>query len=947
MLYSAPNPEKKLLIKGEIMSVNIQPTRTALSVAITAALLGAASHQASAEIEEVTVTATKRPESLQDVPIAVSALTEDSLDQLGIANFGDYLLELPGVTAGGSGPGQNTIYIRGVASTTPNLTTAGVAGLAPNVAFYLDEQPLAQPGRNLDVYAADLARVETLSGPQGTLFGASSQAGTVRLITNKPDPSDTYGSVKFGISFTEDGEMSNNVTGMINVPVSDNFALRGVVYVDNAGGYIDNVAGTRDASQSARFREAGTVRLNGEPVSVTRSGVQSASGVAAALAAGDTLVGERITDFSNVTFIEANNSGLVEDDINETTYAGGRLSALWDINDDWSLLVAHSRQDIDSEGVFFADPSLGDLEVQRFNDDTIEDKFHNTNWTLTAHLGELEVLYTGAFTDRETNQTVDYTDYLFVGQYLPYYICDATVTYPEYNNYYTAAGFTDGLPQGTCYAPNLFVKGETNTEVWTHEIRLTTDPGRRWRVTAGAFYSDLELEERNDFTYPGSLNAEIFPAFGGPPLGFAANFPQTTGFTSDPGPFPLDAIFRNDVQRTDEQFGVFGELTFDMSDYFSVTLGARFYDIEVDFEGSANASFCNGSNDPDVNRFGTDITDLYNGDGQFTFIGDCGSGGGITFTQGQTFDEIKAILTAADSFSIGRGQFVNAPNAISDAEIQGIVNSLNAPDSASTDGTIFKVTGTWTPNADQLYYATWSESFRPGLLNRPGGAVGTNGFTVPFGLDTDDVTNLEIGWKSSYLDNTLRFNGSLFFLDIEKLQTTIFDPSISNLFFSDNAADAEIKGLEGDLVWQPEFTVGLTVSAAFSILDSEITAVLTPTNDVRLGDELAFAPEFQGNIRARYEWELQNSNLLAHVMPSVIFSSESFSDIITINRAEIDSWVMANLTLGVTSDDWGAELFIDNLTDERAEISRNFVFDRNSVTYVRPLTVGVRVSYDF
>ena len=131
---------------------------------------------AQAQIEEILVTSTKREESMQDVPVAVSALTEESLNQLGVSNFEDYLLQLPNVTAGGSGPGQNTIYIRGVASTTPGLTTAGVAGLAPNVALYLDEQPLAQPGRNLDVYAADMQRVEVLAGPQGTLFGASSQA---------------------------------------------------------------------------------------------------------------------------------------------------------------------------------------------------------------------------------------------------------------------------------------------------------------------------------------------------------------------------------------------------------------------------------------------------------------------------------------------------------------------------------------------------------------------------------------------------------------------------------------------------------------------------------------------------------------------------------------------------------------------------------------------------
>ena len=119
--------------------------------------------------------------------MAVSALGEEALDQLGVDTFEDYLTQLPSVTAGGSGPGQNTIYIRGLASTTPNLTTSGVAGLAPNVSFYLDEQPLAQPGRNLDVYAADIERIEVLSGPQGTLFGSSSQAGVVRMITNKPD----------------------------------------------------------------------------------------------------------------------------------------------------------------------------------------------------------------------------------------------------------------------------------------------------------------------------------------------------------------------------------------------------------------------------------------------------------------------------------------------------------------------------------------------------------------------------------------------------------------------------------------------------------------------------------------------------------------------------------------------------------------------------------------
>ena len=186
-----------------------------------------------------------------------------------------------------------------------------------------------------------------------------------------------------------------------------------------------------------------------------------------------------------------------------------------------------------------------------------------------------------------------------------------------------------------------------------------------------------------------------------------------------------------------------------------------------------------------------------------------------------------------------------------------------------------------------------------------------------------------------------------FFVDIERLQTTIFDPSITNLFFSDNAADAEVKGFEGDFIWLPDSWVGLTVSGAFSILDTEITKVLTPTNDVLLGDELAFAPDFQGNLRARYEWDFGNTSWVAHVMPSVSWSSEAFSDIITINRDKMDSWFMASVTAGVTSETWSAELYVNNLTDERAEVARNFVFDRTTVTYVQPRTIGVRLSLDF
>ena len=851
------------------MPIGPQPKRTAISAAVAAALISVPAQAQQAKpkraLEEITVTATRVEKSLQDVPIAISALGGDDIEELGITNFSDYVLQLPSVTAGGSGPGQNTIYIRGIASTTPNLTTAGVAGLAPNVAFYLDDQPLAQPGRNLDVYAADLKRIEVLSGPQGTLFGASSQAGNVRLITNKPDLSGTFGAVSVGAGAVAAGEGNSNVEAMLNLPLGMNFGVRGVVYYDKKGGWIDNVAGTVDASESARFRPEGAVRDNGVPVSAQRAGFQSTA------------------DLSGVTFLEADNSDLVEEDFNETTYAGGRISARWDMNENWRFDLAYATQDIESDGVFFADPNLGDLEIERFSPDTIEDSFDNVSWTATAMFGELEAIYTGAFTDRETDQVTDYTDYLFVGQYLPYYICDGYVTYPA------------TVPTGTCQPPDLYVDSRTETQVQTHEFRITTDQARRWRVTAGVFYSDLELKERNDFTYPGSIDALGF----GTQTGFAPNYPLTNvevtgiinnaspGYYSDPGPFPEGVIFRNDVLRTDDQLGVFGEFSYDLNDKWSVTVGGRWYDIEVDFEGSANSSFFNKGVDDDAQAFGTNISAQY------------------------------------------------APD-----------NTVGAPDKAVADGTIFKATVDWRPIPGHMYYFTWSEGFRPGLLNRPGGTAGPNNFTVPFELDTDDVTNLEVGLKSDFFDSTLRLNAALFFVDIERLQTTIFDPSITNLFFSDNAADAEVTGFEGDFTWLPEFSDRLTVSGSFSFLDTEITKVITPTNDVRAGDELAFAPEFQGTLRARYEWDVR-SGWTAHVMPMVSWSSESFSDVIVINRDRIDSWTMWGLTAGVANQKWSFELFGNNLSDERAELARNFVFDRQRVTYAPPRTIGVRATLNF
>ena len=131
------------------------------------------------------VTATRRTENLQNVPIAITALTGAALQQLNVQTLDDYVKYVPGVTITGFGPGQNEIYMRGLSTSHDGAQVSGGYAQFPNVAVYLDDQSVQLPGRNLDVYAADMERIEILEGPQGTLYGAGAQAGAIRYITNK------------------------------------------------------------------------------------------------------------------------------------------------------------------------------------------------------------------------------------------------------------------------------------------------------------------------------------------------------------------------------------------------------------------------------------------------------------------------------------------------------------------------------------------------------------------------------------------------------------------------------------------------------------------------------------------------------------------------------------------------------------------------------------------
>jgi outer membrane receptor protein involved in Fe transport len=254
------------------------------------------------------------------------------------------------------------------------------------------------------------------------------------------------------------------------------------------------------------------------------------------------------------------------------------------------------------------------------------------------------------------------------------------------------------------------------------------------------------------------------------------------------------------------------------------------------------------------------------------------------------------------------------------------------------DDIIVKGSVTYHLNDDSLFFVTYAEGFRPGGFNR------VDDPAVPTTYVSDEVTNLEFGWKTTLLDGAMRFNGSVYQIEWDGLQVGITDFNISVITFTTNAADAEILGFEGDLSWAP--TDNLTLAAAWSFNDTEMTDVPQGVTDIAgEGSELALAPKLQYNLSGRYQWTMGDRDPYAQLVYA--FTDDQFSSIVVHNRFPQDSYNTIDAALGVDMENLTVELFGENLTDERAELFVNSLDTDLRITTNRPRTLGVRVSWDF
>jgi iron complex outermembrane receptor protein len=400
------------------------------------------------EGDDIIVTAQKREENLQDVPISIQALGTRKLDQLNISNFAQYSQLLPSVAFQSLQPGQTTVYMRGVASGGDG----NHSGSLPSVGVYLDEQPVTTIGGTLDVHVYDIARIESLAGPQGTLYGASSQAGTIRIITNKPDLNDFSGRLDGEVNTVEHGGQAGKLEGYINVPLAEMAALRVVGFYQRDAGYIDNVPGTRTFCGTAT--RDGDGNING----CLRDG------------------------------ITVNNAAFVKKDFNTNEVYGGRAALKVDLDDNWTVTPTVIYQQMKSKGIFGYDRSVGDLDVQRFFPDNRKERFIQAALTIEGKVGNWDVTYSGAYLDRTTHSETDYTDYS-----------------EAYDSMYESAGglanyFYFQNAVGETIDSRQFVIGEDHFKKLSQEFRVSSPQDARFRVFAGAFYQRQTNDIFQDYT---------------------------------------------------------------------------------------------------------------------------------------------------------------------------------------------------------------------------------------------------------------------------------------------------------------------------------------------------------------------------------------------------------------------------------------------------------------
>jgi len=514
-------------------------------------------------LQEVIVTAQKRTENVQNVPISIEVLDNKKLSELNITNLDEYVKYSPSVSylrgigqGGNAQPGIAHVYIRGVVAGGEG----NHSGPQPTVGTYLDEQPVTTIDGTVDVHIYDIQRIEVLEGPQGTLYGASSESGTVRIITNKPDPTKFSASYDLQASGIQHGNGAGyTVQGFVNIPLASWAAIRLVAFDEHEPGYISNVAGTNAAAcieNGVRTFGNWSGQYPGYNASYAAAGYPS---IGAPLPAGSPIWTPYPCPTPGVIGAGAiNNDAWLKSDYNKVNTSGGRASLLFQLGDNWTVTPTFMAQKLTTEGFFAYDPAIGDLKLTHYGPENSGDTWYQGALTVEGHFSNFDLVYAGAFMKRNINSIADYSDYA-----------------EFYDRGYGSGAYWVG-DNGSPILGQEFVNTKGGFQKWSNEIRLTTPQDLPIRGTIGLFIQRQLHNIWEQYIMPGYGWVDPYGNTPNNPAGLATSL-------SIPGLY--NTIWLTDEQRVDRDKAVFFQGTWDITKQLELTGGLRFYKYDNTLEG--------------------------------------------------------------------------------------------------------------------------------------------------------------------------------------------------------------------------------------------------------------------------------------------------------------------------------------------------------------------------
>ncbi|MFV1998183.1 MAG: TonB-dependent receptor [Acidiferrobacterales bacterium] len=906
--------------KAHENQLSLTPIAAAISAAIappTAAL--AQDGDNVPQLEEIIVTATKVDANVQAIPSSVQAIPESMLKEIGAQITADYTRFMPAVNwINFNNGGSNTVVFRGIATTTTGYTGTQSSSV------YLDEIPItATDGSQPDIRMLDVARVEALSGPQGTLFGAAAQAGTLRIITNKPDTSRFEASVEATLRTGETSDPSYQVTGVFNIPlIQDVFAVRLAIQSATDGGFIDNVPGHtpdtfygvhRDDADWGVYRQGwGTYR----------------------------------------------NDNVVEDNWNSADSILYRISARWDINENWSATLAYHSGDTDSQGNNAYNPYVGDLQTIGFVKNTSKSEWDVTALTIEADLGFAQFVSATSFYENQRTYQIDNTLYYKyynlasycedAGEFIPgyyWYWENTTTGRAIYSPVYCVTPVGGDPVFGPTQIPDMAGVGEGPNwqERFTQEIRLSYQ-GEKFDWLAGLYY-----EESNDSwnsvwmkdafrPYNESMSYAFISdcANGGETGGWQCNSnPWGVMGTPDRSEEILAALQDADHywdSRDDTDWktkAIFGEFTWHITDQWNATVGGRWFETHNDKLYLKYIAGHKGANDRNEGGF---IQNRW---------------------QGNDIVQSATISEFVPKFSL-------------DYQIDD----------------------------NKMVYATYTEGYRTGGINRANKNAMWDRTVFGQVWDPDKLKNYEVGLKSRWADNTVQFNLTFFYMDWQNFQHELVDPSVGDCVYPEeeptckpplgetradgsdskqalpwisivgNVGDAFSKGFQMDFDWVPADRWMLGANAMY--VKKELDSIPPDeASGLEVGQQLPLTPKWQGSAWATYTWPVEFiPGAEMFIRGQASYTGKTHTKLIpagldTASPSFInDAYTLADLRLGLTSADgsWQIDLFVNNVTDERAQIfqgsatgawqwGRSGEYEHGHNVYtVRPREFGIRFS---